>query len=97
LKSLAPDPGMSTPKIVMYVMDACPYCSRARRLFAAKGVAVEEIDIEMSPELRAEMLARSGRRTVPQIFIGDLHIGGSEELAERDASGALDALLHPQE
>jgi glutaredoxin 3 len=87
---------MTTPKIVMYVMDACPYCSRARRLLASKGVAVEEIDIEAGPEARAELLARCGRSSVPQIFIGDLHVGGCDELSEREASGTLDSLLHPR-
>jgi glutaredoxin 3 len=84
---------MSAPKVVMYVTDWCPYCMRARSLLAAKGVAVEEIDVELSPHVREEMRARSGRDTVPQIFIGDRHIGGSDELQALDADGGLEVLL----
>jgi glutaredoxin 3 len=85
---------VEAPRIVMYVTDWCPYCSRARRLLAGKGVAFEEIDVEMSPEARAQMQSRSGGRTsVPQIFIGDHHVGGSDELHALEARGALDPLL----
>jgi glutaredoxin 3 len=86
---------MSAPKIVMYASDWCPYCSRARALLRRKGVAFEEIDVEMRPEARAEMLARSGRSSVPQIFIGDTHVGGAEELMAREAAGTLDSLINP--
>jgi glutaredoxin 3 len=88
---------MANPKIVMYAADWCPYCSRARRLLQSKMVPFEEIDVDARPETRAEMLARSGRNTVPQIFIGDTHIGGSDELLAREAAGTLDPLINPQE
>jgi glutaredoxin 3 len=84
---------MSAPKVVMYVTDWCPYCTRARDLLAAKGVIAEEIDVEVVPGARAEMRARSGRDTVPQIFIGESHVGGSDELQALDAAGSLDAML----
>ncbi len=77
----------------MYVTDWCPYCARARSLLAAKGVAVEEIDVEAVPGAREEMRARSGRDTVPQIFIGASHVGGCDDLQALDADGRLDALL----
>lgn len=87
---------MSTPKIQVYVADWCPYCARARELLQSKGVAFEEIDVDARPEARAEMAARSGRQTVPQIFIGDLHVGGCDELLAREAAGTLDALINPR-
>jgi glutaredoxin 3 len=65
----------------------------AKRLLAAKGVEWHEVDVEQAPERRREMVERSGRSTVPQIWIGDQHIGGFEELARLDASGELDRLL----
>jgi glutaredoxin 3 len=77
----------------MYVTGWCPYCARARSLLESKGVAVEEIDIEAVPGARSEMLARSGRRSVPQIFIGESYVGGSEELEALDAAGRLDLML----
>ena len=84
---------MRAPKVVMYVSDWCPYCARARSLLADKGVAVEEIDVEAVPGAREEMRARSGRDTVPQIFIGERHVGGSDDLQALDADGRLDSLL----
>lgn len=84
---------VTPPRVVMYATDWCPYCSRARRLLDSKQVAYHEIDIEMSPEARAEMQRRSGRTSVPQIFVGDVHVGGCDELHALDARGALDALL----
>jgi glutaredoxin 3 len=77
----------------MYTTNWCPYCERARRLLNAKGAAFSEIDVESSADRRAEMQSRSGRRTVPQIFIGDHHVGGSDDLAALEAAGKLDALL----
>lgn len=77
----------------MYATGWCPYCSRARALLERKGVAWHEIDVEAEPEKRAEMMQRSGRRTVPQIFIGDHHVGGSDDLHELEREGRLDALL----
>ena len=84
---------MSAPKVLMYVTDWCPYCERARSLLADKGVAVEEIDVDLMPGAREEMRARSGRDTVPQIFIGESHVGGSDDLQALDADGRLDVLL----
>ena len=84
---------MSTPAVVMYTTNWCPYCERARRLLNAKGAAFSEIDVESSADRRAEMQSRSGRRTVPQIFIGDHHVGGSDDLAALETAGKLDALL----
>ena len=78
---------MGSPKVIMYVTDWCPYCERARSLLASKGVQTEEIDVDAVPG------ARSGRDTVPQIFIGESHVGGSDDLQALDADGRLDALL----
>ncbi len=77
----------------MYATSWCPYCDRARRLLAQKGADLEEIDVESAPENRAEMQHRSGRRSVPQIFIGDQHVGGSDDLHALEEAGKLDALL----
>jgi glutaredoxin 3 len=78
----------------MYSTAACPYCQRAERLFSAKGVAsIERIRVDLQPERRAEMTAKSGRRTVPQIWIDDRHIGGYDDLAALDRAGKLDPLL----
>ncbi|MGD9598804.1 MAG: glutaredoxin 3 [Steroidobacteraceae bacterium] len=75
----------------MYATGWCPYCAQARELLAAKGVAFEEIDVDATG--REEMIRRSGRGTVPQIFIGDTHVGGSDDLHALDAAGKLDAIL----
>ena len=83
----------AAPKVVMYCTDWCPYCDRARSLLADKGVTVLEIDVDAVPGAREEMRARSGRDTVPQIFIGDSHVGGSDDLQALDADGRLDSLL----
>lgn len=79
--------------VTMYTTSWCPYCDRARRLLAHKNATVEEIDVEAAPQKRAEMQQRSGRRTVPQIFIGDTHVGGSDDLHALEDAGKLDALL----
>ncbi len=84
---------MSAPAVTMYATGWCPYCARARALLEGKGVAWTEIDIEAEPARRADMIKRSGERTVPQIFIGDRHVGGSDELYALDRSGELDVLL----
>jgi len=82
------------PKVVMYTTPSCPYCHAARALMEEKGVAYEEINVAGNPALRQEMAARSGgRRTVPQVFIGERHIGGYDDLDALDRSGQLDALL----
>jgi glutaredoxin 3 len=84
---------MIHPKVVMYATSWCPYCGRARELLERKGVAYEEIDVEAAPAARSEMMSRSGRRTVPQIFIGETHIGGCDDLFDLDARGGIDKLL----
>jgi glutaredoxin 3 len=81
------------PKVQVYATGWCPYCSRARQLLNSKGVEIEEIDVDARPGARAEMIARSGRRTVPQIFINQTHIGGCDDLIALDDSGGLDPLL----
>ena len=83
-----------TDTVTMYSTAFCGYCMRARALLERKGAAITEIKVDENPDDRAAMLARSGgRRTVPQIFIGDRHVGGYEELAALDRSGELDGLL----
>jgi glutaredoxin 3 len=80
----------------MYSTRVCSYCVRAERLLAKKGIAsdqIEKIFVDEHPEERDEMMRRTGRRTVPQIYIGDRHVGGFDDLAELDADGELDALL----
>ena len=84
---------MAVPKVQFYATDWCPYCARARQLLAAKGVDIEEIDVEAKPGAREEMIARSGRRTVPQIFINQTHIGGCDDLIALNEAGGLDPLL----
>ncbi len=83
------------PKITLYTMGHCPFCARAKALLKSKGVTDwTEYDLEIVPEKRAEMERRSGgRRTVPQIFIGDTHVGGSDDLYALEAAGGLDPLL----
>ena len=81
-------------KIEIYTKAFCPYCSRAAQLLASKRVEIEEHDITFGGARRREMIARSGgRSTVPQIFIDDRHIGGSDDLAALDARGGLDPLI----
>jgi len=84
---------VSAPKVTMYTTGWCPYCSRARALLQRKGVEFEDIDVEAAPEKRAEMRTRSGRTSVPQIFIGDQHVGGCDDLHDLEKAGKLDALL----
>ena len=80
-------------KIVMYTTQWCGYCSAARQLLTRKGQRWDEIDVESEPQRRAEMVERSGRRTVPQIWIGERHVGGFDDLNALEKSGQLDALL----
>jgi len=81
-------------RVEIYTKAFCPYCTRAKRLLAGKGVTPDEYDITMGGAKRQEMLARAGgRSTVPQVFIDDRHIGGSDDLAALDARGGLDPLL----
>ena len=87
---------MSMAHILMYSTRVCPYCIRAEQLLAKKGIAadqIEKIRVDDHPEQRAEMMRITGRRTVPQIFIGDRHVGGFDDLAALDAAGELDPLL----
>ena len=84
---------MSAPAVVIYSTGWCPYCARAKKLLERKGVSYTEVDVESAPEKRAEMQTRSGRRTVPQIFIGDTHVGGCDDLHDLEDEGKLDALL----
>jgi glutaredoxin 3 len=84
---------MIQPIVTLYTSDWCPYCRRARELLAKKNVTLTEINVEDEPKFREEMIARSNRRTVPQIFIGDKHVGGCDDLLELDRSGELDRLI----
>lgn len=84
---------MTTPKVLIYSTAMCPYCVRAKQLLQHKGVTFEEIRIDLDRTRMAEMLERSQRRTVPQIFIGDTHVGGFDDMAELDSYGKLDPLL----
>ena len=80
--------------VKMYTTAMCPYCQMAERLLTSKGVAaVEKIRVDLEPARRAEMMERTGRRTVPQIYIGETHVGGYDELAALDRAGKLDELL----
>lgn len=80
--------------ILMYSTGVCPYCVMAERLLNKKGITeIEKVRIDLSPERRDEMMTRTGRRTVPQIYIGERHIGGFDDLAALDHAGELDALL----
>ncbi len=82
------------PSVLMYSTRVCPYCVMAEKLLQKKGVAnLEKILIDADPTQREIMMARTGRRTVPQIYIGDHHVGGYDDLAALDRAGKLDALL----
>ena len=84
---------MPQAEVVVYSKSWCPYCQRAKSLLRSKQQAFVEIDIEAHAERRGEMIARSGRTTVPQIFINGQHIGGSDDLHALNAAGGLDPLL----
>ena len=84
---------MSQSAIVMYSTRFCPYCMRARSLLDRKGWAFEDIAVDGKPELRAEMMQKSGRHTVPQIWIGDQHVGGCDELVQLEMAGKLDEMV----
>ena len=83
-------------KITVYLTSWCPYCNMAKRLLQEKGQTWQEIDVEGQPELRREMIERAGRTSVPQIWIGETHVGGYDELAALEAAGDLDPLLASQ-
>jgi glutaredoxin 3 len=84
---------MTPPAVTLYVADWCPYCQRAKGLLQQKNIAFSEINVEDDVKFREAMVARSNRRTVPQIFIGDKHIGGCDELFALDRDGELDRLI----
>jgi glutaredoxin 3 len=77
----------------MYATAACPFCQSAERLLVAKGAAIEKVRVDLEPGRRAEMMRKSGRRTVPQIWIGECHIGGCDDLYALEREGKLDPLL----
>lgn len=82
------------PKVLIYATAFCPYCVNAERLLTAKGVKnISKIRVDLQPELRLEMMEKTGRRTVPQIYINDKHVGGFDELRALDLAGGLDKLL----
>ncbi len=81
------------PNVVMYCTAFCPYCTFARRLLSSKGINIKEILIDREPPYRSEMESRSGRTSVPQIFIDDYHVGGYDELSGLEMDNKLDLLL----
>jgi glutaredoxin 3 len=84
---------MTQPAITLYVTGWCPYCERAKGLLTGKRLVFDEINVDDDAKFREEMVARSGRRTVPQIFIGDTHVGGCDDLFALEGSGELDRLI----
>ena len=85
---------MSLPIVKMYTTAVCPYCVRAKQFLNSKGVqTIEEVRIDLDPEQRNHMMHITGRRTVPQIFIGDHHVGGCDDLIALDGKGGLEPLL----
>ena len=83
-------------KVTMYTTGICPYCHAAKQLFQSKGVQYTEIRVDKDPSKRAEMMKRSQRRTVPQIWVGDTHVGGYDDAAALENQGRLDSLLKEQ-
>ncbi len=82
-------------KVTMYCTEVCPYCVRAEQLLKARGVTqLDKIRVDLQPDLRVAMTEKTGRRTVPQIYIGDRHVGGYDDIAALDRSGELSRLLH---
>lgn len=80
--------------VTMYTTAVCPYCQMAKQLLARKGVtAIEEVRVDLDPEQRQKMMSITGRRTVPQIFIGETHVGGFDDMAALDRAGKLEPLL----
>jgi glutaredoxin 3 len=81
-------------RVLMYTTGTCPFCTMAERLLKSKGVDnIEKIRVDLEPQLRSEMMEKTGRRTVPQIYIGDTHVGGFDDLSALDRGGKLDPLL----
>jgi glutaredoxin 3 len=88
---------VSQPRVLMYSTAVCPYCIRAEQLLRARGVSeIEKVRIDLDPEQREAMMQKTGRRTVPQIYIGDTHVGGCDDLIALDQSGGLMPLLAGQ-
>ncbi|MCX2979833.1 glutaredoxin 3 [Halieaceae bacterium IMCC14734] len=85
---------MTQPAVTMYTTRYCPYCIRARQLLDSKGVVYEDLVVDANPELRQTMMAASGQRTVPQIWVGETHVGGFDDLYLLERQGELDTLLH---
>ena len=82
------------PHVLMYSTQICPFCRMAEKLLASKGVQdIEKVLIDLDPVKRDEMMSRTGRRTVPQIYIGEVHVGGFDDLSALDKAGKLDSLL----
>jgi glutaredoxin 3 len=82
-------------KVVMYCTEVCPYCVRAEQLLKRKGIsAIEKIRIDLQPEMRDLMIEKTGRRTVPQIYINGEHVGGFDDMAALDRAGKLDVMLN---
>lgn len=85
---------MSSARVLMYTTAVCPYCVRAKQLLAARGVsAIDEVRVDLDPARREEMMQKTGRRTVPQIYINDTHVGGCDDLIALDQAGGLMPLL----
>jgi len=84
---------MTQPAVTIYISDWCPYCQRAKGLLTQKNIEFSEINVDEDAKFREQMTARSNRRTVPQIFIGEKHVGGCEDLFALDGSGELDRLI----
>lgn len=82
------------PRVLMYCTAACPFCQAAERLLVEKGVKIDKVRVDLQPARRAEMQQKSGRRTVPQIWIGERHVGGCDDLYELERRGELDPLLN---
>ena len=83
-----------TVRVLMYTTAVCPYCQMAERLLRSKGVDVEKVRVDLEPQRRVEMMEKTGRRTVPQIYVGETHVGGYDDLAALDRAGKLDPLLN---
>ncbi|PXX41872.1 glutaredoxin 3 [Undibacterium pigrum] len=82
--------------VIMYTTAVCPYCTMAERLLKSKGVdEIEKIRVDLEPGVREAMMKKTGRRTVPQIYIGDTHVGGFDDISALDRAGKLDPLLNP--
>jgi glutaredoxin 3 len=91
---MTPEDVTQMAKVTMYATGVCPYCVMAERLLRAKGVAeIEKIRVDLDPAPRTEKMERTGRRTVPQIYVGERHVGGYDDLAALDRAGGLDPLL----